>query len=193
MWCPAVMLFESLEKICWGYHTDPNMLQRSGKIEERLKKTPIYPLSWSCSPLWRWRLYVTQLKHCHVCLQKNHSKSVKEIANVRRSNIMTVLVVVLSVIVSQPACRPFDPTLRCWIILPACFYTMPPIIIGVFFCCSFTFATFDCTFSLTQKLRCAWETFTSMLGLVQCPIPTITHCEIQIRLLFGVTSMMHRW
>ena len=41
---------------------------------------------------------------------------------------------------SQPACRLFVQTLRCWVTLPACFYTLPPIKIGVFFCCSFTLA-----------------------------------------------------
>ena len=54
---------------------------------------------------------------------------------------------VLSVIVSQPAFRLFVPTLRCRVTLHACFYTLPPIKIGVFFYCSFTVATFPPTLS----------------------------------------------
>ena len=39
--------------------------------------------------------------------------------------VYEVLVFVLSVIVTQPVCSPNDPTLRCWVTLPACMYLLP--------------------------------------------------------------------
>ena len=68
---------------------------------------------------------------------------------------------------TQPVWSPYNPTLRCWVILPACIYSLPPIKIGVFFCCSFTLAT------LPPALSPCWFGLFSLSTSLYCFLPAM--------------------